>query len=168
MVFLAFFTRFRDRVLGYKSPRAMRRQEVQKTILGAQRAPCLLWLWDPTPYLNEGPLLSLATRGGRPGVWAEPNVNAKVPLISGGYRSLCSCLRKSSALSDPTSSSKAIFSSWVRQINTQGSKWPLGSSPIRHHSFHKLPSYGMYIYHKAGKLCLLRKDIMSMQSGSNA
>lgn len=34
---------------------------------------------------------------------------------------------------------------------------------IRHHSFHKLPSYGMYIYHKAGKLCLLRKDIMSMQ-----
>lgn len=71
-------------------------------------------LWDPVLYLNEGPL-SLVTRGGLPGVRAEPSVNAKVALMSGGYRSLWSCFRKSSALSDPTSSSKAIFSSWVRK-----------------------------------------------------
>lgn len=70
--------------------------------------------WGPAPHLREGPL-SLVARGGRPGVWAEPRVKAKVPLMSGGYRSLCSCLRKSSALSDPTSSSKAIFSSCNRQ-----------------------------------------------------
>lgn len=67
----------------------------------------------PAPHLREGPL-SLVARGGRPGVCPEPRVKAKVLLISSGYRSLCSCLRKSSAFSDPTSSSKAIFSSCVR------------------------------------------------------
>lgn len=39
-------------------------------------------LWDPVLYLNEGPL-SLVTRGGLPGVRAEPSVNAKVALMSG-------------------------------------------------------------------------------------
>lgn len=38
---------------------------------------------------------------------------------------MCSCLRKSSALSDPTSSSKAIFSSCGRH-RPQRSGWPLG------------------------------------------
>ena len=76
------------------------------------------WPLGPVPYLKEGPL-SLA-RGGRPGVWAEPRLSANVPLTSGGYRSLCSCLRKSSALSDPTSSSNAIFRSCVRREGLRG------------------------------------------------
>lgn len=114
----------------YKSPTELRRQRSREDYARCSISTWLPWLWDPTPYLREGPL-SLATRGDRPVVWAEPSVKAKVPLISGGYRSLCSCLRKSSALSDPTSSSKAIFSSWVGQINPQGSKWLPGSPPIR-------------------------------------
>lgn len=77
------------------------------------------WPLGPVPYLKEGPL-SLLARGGRLGVWAEPRLSANVPLMSGGYRSLCSCLRKSSALSDPTSSSNAIFSSCVREEGLRG------------------------------------------------
>lgn len=76
----------------------------------------------PSSHLMEGPL-SLVARGCRPGVWAEPREKAKVVLTSCGYRSLCSCLRKSSALSDPTSSSKAIFSSCGRH-RTQPSGRP--------------------------------------------
>lgn len=81
--------------------------------------------WGPAPYRREGPL-SLVVRGGRPGACVGSSVKAKVPLMSGGYRSLCSCFRKSSAPSEPASSSKAILSSCARQealrdLGTRGS-----------------------------------------------
>lgn len=123
MVLLAFFIKFRDRVLGGPeeySCRVSRGEEMDKgTHTQWFCEGKVFWPWGPAPYLKEGPL-SLVARGGRPGVWAEPRVSAKVPLISGGYRSLCSCLRKSSALSDPTSSSKTIFSSCVRHEALRG------------------------------------------------